>query len=110
MFFTHSKVDDTTALVNYPYRDDAVLIYKAINTYVKDIVMLYYRKSVFLDSSILSIYDFFCSYKFLAFATFRQPKTALQNYSDFQTFSSNRDQTGPFLRLVLRLFVSFLFT
>jgi len=37
-------VDDTTALVNYPYRDDAVLIYKAINTYVKDIVMLYYPR------------------------------------------------------------------
>lgn len=38
------QVDDTEALVNYPYRDDAILIHKAIHNYVKEIVNFYYRK------------------------------------------------------------------
>jgi hypothetical protein len=38
------QVDDTDALPFYPYRDDALLTWKALWKYVEDIVALYYGK------------------------------------------------------------------
>eukprot|EP00794_Sanderia_malayensis_P003702 gene3702-4222_t len=46
-------VDDTDALPDYPYRDDAVLIHQAINNYVKDIVNYYYPR----DDMLVTDYE-----------------------------------------------------
>jgi hypothetical protein len=35
-------VDDMEILPNYPYRDDAIAIYKAIEAYVKSMVQYFY--------------------------------------------------------------------
>ena len=42
--FSYSQVDDAETLPDYPYRDDAVLVHKAIHNYVRDIINFYYRK------------------------------------------------------------------
>lgn len=57
MFFSTdiSQVDDTDVLTNYPYRDDALLIHKAIKKYVTEIVTFYYRKHSFFSHSYLAI-------------------------------------------------------
>ncbi len=41
--FAQRGVDDAAALPNYPYRDDALLYWKAINDWVKDYVPIYYH-------------------------------------------------------------------
>ncbi|XP_076360034.1 allene oxide synthase-lipoxygenase protein-like isoform X1 [Tachypleus tridentatus] len=43
--FKAREVDDPNVLPNYPYRDDAVAIYKAINNYVTNVVQFYYDSS-----------------------------------------------------------------
>eukprot|EP00112_Aurelia_sp_Birch-Aquarium-sp1_P026556 Seg949.7 transcript_id=Seg949.7/GoldUCD/mRNA.D3Y31 product="Arachidonate 5-lipoxygenase" protein_id=Seg949.7/GoldUCD/D3Y31 len=37
-------VDDAETLPDYPYRDDAVLVHKAIHNYVKDVINFYYPR------------------------------------------------------------------
>lgn len=42
--FADRGVDDTTALPDYPYRDDSLLIWDAIHDWVSDYIGVYYRK------------------------------------------------------------------
>ena len=36
------KVDDVEAFPNYPYRDDALLIFEAIQTYAREVLQAFY--------------------------------------------------------------------
>ena len=38
------QVDDTEALPNYPYRDDALLLHEAIVGYVREVLEKHYGK------------------------------------------------------------------
>ena len=38
------KVDDTEAFPNYPYRDDAMLIFEVIYDYVREVLEAFYGK------------------------------------------------------------------
>lgn len=38
------QVDDTEALPNYPYRDDALLIFEVIHDYVREVLEAFYGK------------------------------------------------------------------
>ena len=40
--FVVLKVDDTEALPNYPYRDDALLIFEVIHDYVREVLEAFY--------------------------------------------------------------------
>ena len=42
--FVVLKVDDTEALPNYPYRDDALLIFEVIYDYVREVLEAFYGK------------------------------------------------------------------
>jgi len=45
--FVILKVDDTEAFPNYPYRDDALLIFEAIYDYVREVLEAFYGKHLF---------------------------------------------------------------
>jgi arachidonate 15-lipoxygenase len=47
------RVDDTTALPDYPYRDDALLVWTAIHDWVDDYVRVYYSS----DSEVTGDYE-----------------------------------------------------
>ena len=47
------RVDNTTALADYPYRDDALLVWGAIHDWVRDYVGLYY----FADSDVVADFE-----------------------------------------------------
>ena len=48
-FYIVFKVDDPEILPHYPYRDDAMLIHKAICDYVRDVVTNIYSKIFFFS-------------------------------------------------------------
>lgn len=48
--FRTRGVDDSTSLPEYPYRDDALLLWDAISQWVRDYIALYYRN----DSDVLN--------------------------------------------------------
>ena len=45
------KVDDTEAFPNYPYRDDAMLIFEVIYDYVREVLEAFYgkHKNIYYD-------------------------------------------------------------
>ena len=45
--FVILKVDDAEAFPNYPYRDDALLIFEAIYDYVREVLEAFYGKYLF---------------------------------------------------------------
>lgn len=44
------KVDDTEAFPNYPYRDDALLIFEVIYDYVREVLEAFYGKQKICSS------------------------------------------------------------
>ena len=47
--FVVLKVDDTEALPNYPYRDDALLIFEVIYDYVREVLEAFYGEQKIED-------------------------------------------------------------
>jgi len=47
------KVDDVEAFPNYPYRDDALLIFEAIQTYVREVLEAFYGESCKYGNKLL---------------------------------------------------------